>query len=88
MAGLLEGNSGSKTQGMGTEPRLDPGLTWVSSCCAPKLPAHWVQVTSLAPAVPACRHPESPLPTLSLAHGARDFWVPAAFPLPILLIKN
>lgn len=65
MAGLLEGNSGSKTQGMGTEPRLDPGLTWVSSCCTPKLPAHWVQVTSLAPAVPACRHPESPLPTSS-----------------------
>lgn len=37
MAGLLEGNSGSKVPRVGAESCQDSGLSWVSSCCTPKL---------------------------------------------------
>ena len=60
LAGLLEGNSGSKTQGVGAEPCLDPALSCVSFLLHPQMP--WEQTTSTAPEVPVLRHPEDPLP--------------------------
>ena len=60
LTGLLEGNSGSKTQWVGAEPCLDPALSCVSFLLHPQMP--WEQATSTAPAVPVLRRPEAPLP--------------------------
>ena len=79
LAGLLEGDSGSKTQRVGAEPCLDPALSCVPFLLQPQIP--WEQVTSTAPMVQVLRHPEvpsqsvpppSPRSAPSLARKARE----------------